>query len=131
MDAKSPRVQPARHRRVFTPARVQTDLDPQNCDESIEGDGVVPSFLLHEDFGAPSSLLHGDFGALWLHVDRSGKAAAGALLIKEPRRTRPARSRRGEDLTMKSCMIDSKSRVDEAESGGLRDTEIENYERPC
>lgn len=113
MDEKSPRVQPTRHRSVFTPARFQTALDAQNCDENTEGGSVFPSFLPHEDFGE-----------LLVHFGRSWNAVGGVIFLKELNRIRPGESKRVENLNIIDCMtdtVDSTSAINAFEGETLLD----------
>lgn len=96
MDEKSPRVQPTRHRSVFTPARLQTAPDPQNCDENTEGGSVFLSFPLHRAFGV-----------LWVHFGRSWNAVAGVILAKELKWIRPGERKRAENLSITGSMSDT------------------------
>lgn len=109
MDEKSPRVQPNRHRNVFTPARLQTAFDSQNCDENTEGGSVFLSFPLHRAFGV-----------LWVHFGWSWNAAAGVILVKEPKWIRPGERKRAEDLSITSSMsVESATAVNAFENETL------------
>lgn len=96
MDEKSPRVQPTKHRNVFTPARLQTAFDPQNRDENTEGGNVFLSFLLHRAFGV-----------LWVHFGWSWNAVAGVILVKELKWIRPGERKRADSLNITGSMSDT------------------------
>lgn len=93
MHPKSPSEHPIKHRRVFIPARFQTALDSQNCNENTEGVSFFPSFPLHLTFGV-----------LWVHFGRSWNAVAGVIFVKELKWIRPGERKRAESLNITGCM---------------------------